>query len=88
MNKKQVIRDLVPDALATESVMVLMEQVWDKGKREGKVEALQEKVSLIKDFLTQLDILKNSRGYILEENIEFLEELYLLKLNNIDATSV
>ena len=88
MNKKQVIRDLIPDALATESVMVLMEQVWDKGKREGKVEALQEKVSLIKDFLTQLDTLKNSWGDEVIENIELIEELYLLKLNNTDATSV
>jgi hypothetical protein len=88
MNKKQVIRDLIPDALATESVMVLMEQVWDKGKREGKVEALQEKVSLIKDFLTQLDTLKNSWGDEVIENIELIEELYLLKLDNIDATSV
>jgi hypothetical protein len=65
-----------------------MEQVWDKGKKEGKVEALQEKVVLIREFLAQLDTLKNSWGDEVIENIELIEELYLLKLNNIDATSV
>jgi hypothetical protein len=88
MNKKQVIRDLVPDALATDSVMVLMEQIWDRGKREGKAEYMQEKVILIKEFLSYLVMLKRGRQDLILKNIENVEELFLLKLSEIDATSV
>jgi hypothetical protein len=88
MNKKQVIRDLVPEALATDSVMVLMEQIWDRGKREKEVEYMQEKVILIKEFLSYLVMLRGGRQDLILKNIKNVEELFLLKLSELDATSV
>jgi hypothetical protein len=88
MNKKQVIRDLVPEALATDSVMVLMEQIWDRGKREKEVEYMQEKVILIKEFLSYLVMLREGRQDLILKNIKNVEELFILKLSELDATSV
>jgi len=88
MDKKQVIRNLVPEALATDSVMVLMEQIWEQGKKEGEVEALQERVVLIKEFLSYLVMLRGGRQDLILKNIKNVEELFLLKLSELDATSV